>query len=199
MVKLLKDFDFETVLDIGSGEGRHADIFLEHGKHVTALDYGESIYFKKCTDSKSVVICDYYNYQPERQFDCIWASHVLEHQPNPHAFLKKIFSDLKEGGIAAISVPPLKHEIVGGHLNLYNAGLLLYQMVVAGFDCSNASIHTYGYNVSIIVVKSGEVDTSNLMFDSGDIYNLSKYFPNQIRNKIGDGDSFDGRLLSINW
>lgn len=51
--KLLRDFKFQSILDIGSGEGRHTDIFLENGKSVTALDYGESVYFKKCSDSKT--------------------------------------------------------------------------------------------------------------------------------------------------
>ncbi|GLQ74568.1 class I SAM-dependent methyltransferase [Vibrio penaeicida] len=197
--KLLRDFKFQSILDIGSGEGRHTDIFLENGKSVTALDYGESVYFKKCSDSKNVVKCDYYKYQPKEKFDCIWASHVLEHQPDTHKFLSKVYSDLKDDGIAALTVPPLKHEIVGGHVNLYNAGLLLYQMILAGFDCRNASIHTYDYNISIIVRKDRYVDLSGLTFDSGDINYLKQYFPVSVQRLIAESDLFDGRLYNINW
>ncbi|CZF77338.1 class I SAM-dependent methyltransferase [Grimontia marina] len=199
LIKLIRDYDFETVLDIGSGEGRHAQLFIESGKKVTALDYGESIYFKKAEDDKIAVTCDYMKYEPQEKFDCIWLSHVLEHQPNPNLFLKKIRSDTKTGGLVAISVPPLKHDIVGGHINLYNAGLLLYQMVLAGFDCREASIHTYGYNISIIVRASDDLDLSGLTYDSGDIQYLSQYFPKQIRDAIGETDCFDGRIYNVNW
>ncbi|WP_434356119.1 class I SAM-dependent methyltransferase [Parasalinivibrio latis] len=199
LIKLINDFDFISVLDIGSGEGRHSKIFLENGKKVTALDYGESIYFKKSEGNQVTVTCDYMNFKPKEKFDCVWASHVLEHQPNPNAFLSKIKSDLKEGGVVAITVPPLKQSIVGGHVNLYNSGLLLYQMVLAGFDCSSASIYTYGYNISIIVRNVGTVDLSGLTYDSGDIRYLSRYFPVGVREMIGSGDSFDGELYNINW
>jgi SAM-dependent methyltransferase len=200
IIKLIRDFDFVTVLDVGSGEGVHSRLFLEAGKAVTSLDYGDSIYFEKCSEKQNVIRCDYYKFIPDKVFDCVWASHVLEHQPNPNLFLKRIYNDLKPGGIAAITVPPLKNEIVGGHVNLYNAGLLLYQMVLAGFDCSNASVATYGYNISVIVCKPEiDLDLSMLSFDSGDINKISRYLPDSICNLINDKDLFNGDISSINW
>ena len=47
MDMLLKKFKFSTVLDVGCGQGVHSEIFLQAGKEVTALDYGESVYFRK--------------------------------------------------------------------------------------------------------------------------------------------------------
>lgn len=38
--KLIRDYEFQTVLDVGSGEGHQAAVLLRHGKTVTALDYG---------------------------------------------------------------------------------------------------------------------------------------------------------------
>ena len=69
-------------------------------------------------------------------------------------YSEKINSILKEGGVLAITVPPLKNEIVGGHLSLWNSGILLYQLVVAGFDCREAIVKKYGYNISVIVKKN---------------------------------------------
>lgn len=197
--KLISDFNFDTVLDIGSGEGLHSKILVESGKKVTSLDYGESVYFKKCNETQSAVICDYYDYKPDTKFNCIWVSHVLEHQPNPNFFLKKIYNDLDDTGLLAITVPPLKHQIVGGHLNLYNAGILLYQLILAGFDCSNASVATYGYNISVIVRKGRKVSLSNITYDSGDINTLKEYFPLHIKSLIGNNDFFDGKIESLNW
>ena len=42
--KRLKDFEFICVFDVGSGYGKHVAIFNRHGKSVTALDFGTSIY-----------------------------------------------------------------------------------------------------------------------------------------------------------
>ena len=190
---LIDHCDFETVLDVGSGAGKHADILEAAGKRVTAIDFGVSVYFQQKTSHRTDIIADYYSYQFEQPFDCIWASHVLEHQPNPNAFLAKTHRDLKEGGWLAITVPPLKHQIVGGHLSLWNAGLLLYQLVFAGFDCSSASIRTYGYNVSVITKKKSIETMPELHYDNGDIDRLARFFP------AGLTEGFDGVIKRLNW
>ena len=193
MEALIDHCDFLTVLDVGSGAGKHADIFEAAGKHVTAIDFGVSVYFQQKTSQRTEIIADYYEYTFEKPFDCIWASHVLEHQPNPNAFLRKTHRDLKEGGWLAITVPPLKHSIVGGHLSLWNAGLLLYQLIFAGFDCRDAAVRTYGYNVSVIVKKTTIKEMPSLHYDSGDIDRLAPFFPAGLR------EGFDGRIKRLNW
>jgi len=133
---------FVSVLDIGSGSGEYAKAFKEAGKIVTTVNL----------EPPADIIGDYAHADCPA-VDCIWACHVLEHQRNPGLFLSKCLLDLKEDGILAVSVPPAKDEIVGGHLTLWNAGLLLYNLVMAGFDCSSAKvIHTH-YNISVIVRK----------------------------------------------
>ena len=73
-------------------------------------------------------------------------------------------------------------------------GLLLYNLVIAGFDCSEASCITYDYNIGIIVRKK-EIDLTklNLSFDKGDIEKLSKYFPMNVSH------GFNGDIKKINW
>lgn len=191
--KLITDYNFETILDVGSGSGEHTKCFLDNNKKVTAIDFGKSVYFEKRSDSYNYLQADYNSYKFEKLFDAIWASHVLEHQPNPNYFLKKIFSDLKENGILTITVPPLKHQIVGGHVTLWNAGLILYQLVLAGFNCKDASILQYGYNISVIVRKKTIKKFPELAFDKGDIENLLEYFPD------GFTEPFDGDIKILNW
>src|SRR6185436_7287395 len=132
---MLKHKDIMTILDVGSGEGLHARNMRESGKTVVTLSLCEP----------ADIVCDFLEWRPMdgELYDCIWASHVLEHQLNPNLFLKKCFSLLKDNGLFCVTVPPLKHEIVGGHINLYNAGLLIYQCILAGFDCSRAKIWKY--------------------------------------------------------
>ena len=198
--KLINDYQFETVLDVGSGEGLHSEILTTAEKNITAIDYGDSVYFKKKRQEMECIVADYNTYQFEKQFDCIWCSHVLEHQLDVHSFLKKIYSDLNEGGILAITVPPLKHVIVGGHVSLWNAGLLLYRLVLAGFDCRGASVLTDKYNISVIVQKKSINVLDKIEYDSGDIRKIRKYLPSQIKfhpNRIDD--PFYGQLFQINW
>ncbi len=195
LYKLLTDFDFDTVLDIGSGSGEHALVFKNYGKQVTALDFGTSLYAQERKDKESNinrVEVDFAKYTPENKFDCLWAAHVLEHQPNPGDFIKKCIELTNENGVIAITVPPLKHNIVGGHLTLWNAGLLLYQLVFNGLDCSEASVCTYGYNVTVITRKKLRPEVS-LVYDKGDIRALQKYFPSFV------AEPFDGRILHWNW
>lgn len=171
----LLSLPFSTVLDLGAGEGLHSQILEDAGKLVTSITYEN----------------DFLNHKGK--YDCIWASHVLEHQPNPNIFLKKCFQDLNENGILAVTVPPLKDNIVGGHVTLWNAGLLLYQLILAGFDCSEASVKTYGYNISVIVRKK-ELKMPELKMDHGDLNLLSDLFPVKVK-----ADTFHGVISEVNW
>jgi len=174
------------VLDLGCGKDQvHSDIMRSCGVNVKTCDL----------DKNSDFSGFYEEIEFKEKFDAIWCSHTLEHVLNPHGFLVKIRNDIKEGGILSITVPPLKHNIVGGHVNLFNAGLLLYRMILAGFDCSNCEIKKYGYNISIIMeVKTIQDDLpQDLSYDIGDIEKLQKYFPFEAKQ------SFYGDFDIINW
>ena len=191
--KLLDDFDFSTVLDIGSGSGQHSAVFERYNKKVTQIDMGRSWHYQKSSGAREIILGNYVEYDFEKTFDAIWVSHVLEHQPNAGIFLRKIHSDLTEGGILAITVPPLKHEIVGGHVNLWNAGILLYNLILVGFDCRKAHVLSYGYNISVILKKKSVTLPDNLSWDKGDIDKLKQYFP------PGCQEGFDGNLRELEW
>ena len=89
MQKLLPDFEVQTILYIGSGEGVHAQIFQDQGKTVTVIEYGNSIYFQKAKDTHRVIVEDFNQWKTQDKFECVWASHILKHQPNPNQFLKE--------------------------------------------------------------------------------------------------------------
>lgn len=184
---LAQRFPFKTVLDIGAGEGVHSRWLAAIGKSVTSICYSASYGFQPD------IVGDYMDTEFNEPFDAIWASHVLEHQLNAGAFLKKIYQDLKPTGILAITVPPMKPEIVGGHVSLWNAGLLLYNLILAGFDCRDAAVHSYGYNVSVIVRKRRVWLPRDLTMDAGDIEKLAAFFPLPVHQ------AFDGAISDLNW
>ena len=183
--------DVDYVLDIGSGRGEHAALMRGNGLDVVTID------LQKPAD----VVGDFMAWPSREMFDAVWCCHVLEHQPDPHAFLVACRQRLRPRGVLAVTVPPLKHEIVGGHVTLWNAGLLLYQLILAGFDCREARVGTYSsgpgypvYNVSVIVrVPAEPLELPALKMDAGDIEALAPFFPCAVWQGV------DGRLPDIRW
>lgn len=172
-----------SVFDVGSYEGTATCALLERGHKVTAIDW---------TVDRKMWPWDY-ELQPG-EFDAVWCSHVLEHQRNVGSFLDGVYTVLKPGGLLGVVVPPLKHEIVGGHLSLWNAGLLLYNLIRARFDCRKAMVRTLGYNVAVLVHKAeASFDREQLVECRGDIEVLAPWFPMPVRQ------GFDGRIESLNW
>lgn len=171
-----------TVLDVGSGTGEHAALLRDAGKVVTTISLSPP----------ADIVGDYMESGVAGPFDLIWVSHTLEHQRNVGAFLDRCRGDLREGGWLAVTVPPMKPEVVGGHVALFNAGVLLYHLIVAGFDCREASVRSYGYNVSVIVQNS-PAGLPSLARDCGDIERLAPFFPMPVRQ------GFDGNIERVNW
>ena len=181
-----------TLLDVGSGPGEHALRFAEAGIDVTAIDIVDNCpahdrinFIQSNWDSQGFV----------GTFDIVWCSHVLEHQLNVNDFLLWLKDSLKDDGILAITVPPMKHEIVSGHYTVWNAGLLVYNLVMAGFDCKEAQILSYGYNISVIVMKK-EIHLPELKYHYGDISNMKEFFP---KHTVFVGDTFFGDIQQTNW
>ena len=194
LFKLIRDYSFDSVLDVGAGAGAHAAVLHSHRKTVTAIDFGTSVYARHRSSSVpwQRVDADFYDFAPEKAFDCVWACHVLEHQTDPGAFIRRCIALTKPDGLIAITVPPLKHRIVGGHLSLWNAGLLLYQLTFNGLDTRDAAICSYGYNVSVIVRNTARQPVS-LDYDKGDLLKLKPFMPAFVN------EPFEGRIHRWNW
>lgn len=146
LLKLCKEFDFDTVLDIGSHERRISRIFEHLGKKLTTCEIapGYEADYKK----------DYLDVTFDQPFDAIWCSQIYEHQRNPGLFLDKLFDDLKEGGILALTVPfQVDHHVLFGHLNITPPLMLIYHLICAGFDCSNICLKLYSGNIGVILKK----------------------------------------------
>jgi SAM-dependent methyltransferase len=195
---LLKFCSFTTVLDVGSGGGEQALQFARADKRVHCVDYGVSVYFQESCARAALeempqvrwTVGNFNEMKSSETYDLVWCSHILEHQPNANTFLRHCLSYVSDGGWLAITVPPLKHRIVGGHVSLWNAGLLLYQIVMAGNDCSEAIVLNYDYNISVLVQKK-PIELPHLDYDTGDIDRLKAFLPS------GCQENFDGRMYGF--
>lgn len=183
--RLFYAYEFDTVLDVGAGRLEHAKTFRALGKTVTTLD----------PVFTADVEGDIFSWETDAQFDCVFCSHVLEHQRNPGLFLDALYDRLKPGGLLALSVPPeAHHHVTFGHGFGYNAGYLIYHLVMAGFDCSDADVLTYGYNVSIIVRKGRPTVPRDVW--CRDWEDVAPFFPSELQ---AQGNQIYGPLLSRNW
>jgi len=168
------------LLDIGGAHGIHARFFRKHIPRL-AVD----IIDVKPTDEPLVFTGLYEDFAPAAPYDFIWASHVLEHVQNPGLFLQKLRRDLKPGGWIGLTVPPLKHEMTFAHVTLWNAGLLLINLIRSGFECTGAHVATYDYNVSVLVQKTGRrIRPHDAALPPG----VSR-----------SGRYFEGRIERLNW
>lgn len=172
---------FDSVIDIGCGNGRHSNLLKKAGKTVLSVDLTNSY--------EDAYVADYMSV-PFPKADLIWCSHVLEHILNVQHFLQKTRNECSQ--YIAITVPPAKHNIVGGHVTIWNAGMVMYNLILAGYDCSEAKIKQCGYNITVIA-KTRPISTLNLKYDNGDIETLKEWFP-----KGHDFHGFDGNIKELN-
>jgi len=200
--RVLSDYFFETVLDLGSGAGQHSALFAAYGKRVTAVDFGKSKYFVRGVNSQHTgrqfkqIVVDFnsdFAWRSLGTFDVVWASQVLEHQLDPHSFLVRLVQLCKEGGVIMVSVPTYKSAIVGGHVSVWNAGLLMYHMIHAGLDCSDARISQEKFQINLLLKKLTINQSVPWAYDSGDINLVSKYLPHNFKEK------FNGEISYMNW
>ena len=193
------------MLDIGSGAGLAARAFHKAGWDVTATSLIEALYRQSfdtmpegITSLDDVDICDMRQFEDD-SFDAIWCAHVLEHVLDVGRALSEVRRILKPEGRLFLSVPPFKHQVVGGHVSTgWNVGQLAYVLAVAGFDLSDASLVRHGYNV-FADVRCGQDNpvAGELTRSNGDIELLAKAgrFPPNFRAR----QRFNGKRKFINW
>lgn len=208
LLKMCKDFAFHSVLDIGSHERRVTRIFEHLGKKVTTIELSPGYE----ADYKE----DYSRQTFPEKFDAIWCSQTYEHQRNPGAFLDKIFDDLKEGGVLALTVPyQISRSVLFGHINITSPLMLLYQLVCAGFDCSEVCLKCYNGNIGVLLKKKyngikrglpfgaiplqkGTPEETKALLGEEFFPNMESSFPAELREDVR-ANYLDKKILAINW
>jgi SAM-dependent methyltransferase len=187
IMRLIEAYDFDTVLDIGSGQGEHARFFRHFGKEVYAVNLSGNADY----------VGDFNELALDRQFDAVWCSHVIEHQRNVGVFLERIFAALKDDGILALTAPCHPRErLIDGHLTSWNAGLLCYNLILAGFDCSRACL-LQTFELNLIVRKKQALLTeqgrSIAPSATTPLEKLAPFFPFPVRS------TGNAEVLDVKW
>jgi len=152
---------------------------------------------------------DYLKVDFPRQFDAIWCSHVLEHQRYPGLFLDKLFDDLKEGGLLAITVPSALARLMLGHCYVWTPLHLIYNLIGAGFDCREARAKCYDWQLSVLVKKRASgiprisIGSMPIMQGEGDDFGyvpgLKDLFPAEVAERISPQCEIWGEIDAIAW
>ena len=193
LANLVSELEIKTILDVGGGDFKAASFFSSLGITVDVNDFITSPYMQnnlaKLKDLSKVRLFfegDFMNANIHNKYDLIWASHILEHIENIGDFLRRLSIFLNDNGYIAIVVPPRKPFIVSGHINLFNPGLLLYRLIISGYDCSEAKIFQYDNNICLLV-KVKVIQLPQLNYDRGDLSLLKDFFPfNVVEGFNGD-------------
>lgn len=188
---------FDGILDVGFGNGAASLFFRQAGRKVIAVDRDISFRGAPLAQMKdagiTVLESAFEELKLDAPVDAIWLSHVLEHTLDTGTFLKKAHALLSPEGWLFVMVPPFKHEVVGGHVTPgWNIGILMYVLLVSGFDIKNGHFVRHGYNVCGFVQKARN-ELPPLNFDRGDIERTKTWWPMDV------AQGFDGNIQSMNW
>lgn len=140
--------DGKRVLDIGCGAGTLSFYIGSHGNYVKGVDISSKA-IRACEISAkdlgigknvSFQVADFLKINISERFDVILCSEVLEHLVDDRLAAKKIFSNLKNDGVALISVPSKRAP-------LFRLGL------IKGFDRQVGHLRRYTLEELVILLK----------------------------------------------
>lgn len=190
--------EFDSVLDIGTGNGYSAEYFAEHGKNVTATVLGEDKWGRPSGGDVKYVQANVESLPfRDGKFDAVWCSHVLEHVRYPGAAFEEVRRVLNDEGRLFVSVPPFKPLVVGGHLNTgWTPGQLMYVLLRNEFSVRNGAFFYCGYNVHGRATKINDEEfrqvEEKLSYDGDELENLKEYFPPKAAAEIEREGHFSG-------
>lgn len=102
--------DMSVILDVGCGNGWVSKKLIPLGKKVISMDISTDNPVKVTKEVRhknhAGLIADAYNIPlKENSIDCIIASEILEHVPDPRAFITSLIKLLNQGGKLIITTP----------------------------------------------------------------------------------------------
>lgn len=181
----------KKIADVGAGPGNQAKYLSSLGLNVTCIDYVEPRY-----DLKWLLPTD----ASGDRYDAIWSHHCLEHIPDPVSALVEWKDMLNPGGKLFLTVPEIGLTMSSGHINSFNLPLLMYQLAMAGFNCSAKQFTKVRSHLRIAVTKSKKYSPSSSSLTRS-LSELASYglFPPSVTTAIKESGRFSAKDMHLNW
>jgi len=98
-----------SVIDIGCGSGLLVDRLARAGYYAVGLDWSTPVieYANKHYQGRYLLTSVEQGLDVGMKFDCVVASHILEHLENPHEFLQSVKGIMEPDGYLVIAIPNL--------------------------------------------------------------------------------------------
>ena len=196
----------QTCIHVEYGKEQIKYDMKRRGMQVTAIgleieSYGADL--SKAKDEQiNIIEADVTNMPFAGQsFDCVIASHILEHVPNMGLALQEIRRVVDDDGWFLLFIPRWTEFVCAGHINTgWNLGQLIYVLCVNGFDVKNGNFIEYGYSLCAFVKKS-RLELPPLRGDRGDIEILSRngFLPFKVSNQYNNDGYNGGKIIAVNW
>jgi 2-polyprenyl-3-methyl-5-hydroxy-6-metoxy-1,4-benzoquinol methylase len=160
-------------LDVGCGKGHNLLIFTELGFEVTGFDLSEKqlAFARKYLPNCDIRESSLEDFDTTERFDCILASHIIEHINSPHAFIARLVQLLTPGGLLIIETPLANDKGDEKHryrdiyhtlfLNHFNLGLLASMHCLSLENAINAIYKHGGANLIDMVASFTKHDSLN--------------------------------------
>lgn len=159
------DAEKTEFLEIGAGQGHFLGLVKDRVRKVTAIEFnaGQAEYCRK-TFGAEVLSCPVEDLPPDRTFDVVFHFSVLEHVPDPYAFLTAAMARVRPGGVMCIEVPNNRDPV----LDLYK--------VPAYVDTYYRKTHLMNYGEKSLALLFDRLGYKRYRIERLQAYSLSNHF-----------------------
>jgi len=171
IVELSKKIKFDTVLEVGAGEGSILDWLSKNkfSENLYGIEISESgieiIKSKNIKNLKEVLLFDGYKIPyNDNHFDLVICSHVMEHVEHERVLLREI-KRVSKYQIFEVPIDfsfyvdkKLKHFLSFGHINIYTPSLFRFLLKSENFEVMDDICHLYNDEIFRYIFKDNKLD-----------------------------------------
>lgn len=161
-------FQAPKAIEIGCGGGQNLNLLSEVGFDASGIEYRHFNLQGTQQDQEGVIDCyiDELDESHLYKYDLFVSFNYLEHQPNQHDFIKKLWEISKPGGFGLITVPNLDYllksnclyEFVADHLVYYTTNTLINAFIRIGFSIVECNLINNENDIFLVVKKPALID-----------------------------------------
>lgn len=112
----------------------------------------------------------------------------LQKQPNLRDYLEDLRHKVQVDGPVGFVVPNAHFELVNDHVNLFTEGTLIYNLVLAGWNCRDAVVRIGPRHIEVILRRVDIPELTSTRIDDIAIYTPYKKLHNYCTSEVGEAN-----------